>query len=171
MTPAGMPPIVALGGQRPYQVGIVVPDLEAAMRAYGPPSGAGDVWKLWTYDEQTLSERRFRGGAGTFSMLLALGGSDPQLELVQPLEGPSLYHEFLEQCGSGLHHMAFKVDDLAAATDAMEAAGFPLLQAGFGFGADGSGGFAYYDTVAALGYVTEAVEPPAVRREPHRTFP
>jgi methylmalonyl-CoA/ethylmalonyl-CoA epimerase len=170
MTPSGIPPIVALA-KHPYQVGIVVPDLEAAMRAYGPPSGAGDVWRLWTYGERLLSERRFRGSAGTFSMLIALGGSDPQLELIQPLEGPSLYHEFLAEGGSGLHHLAFRVNDLAAATDAMERAGFPLLQAGSGFGADGSGGFAYYDTVAALGYIAEAVEPPRVRREPDRTFP
>ena len=66
-----MPPIVALGGHRPYQVGIVVPDLEAAMRAYGPPRGAGDVWKIWTYDRRILSERRFRGSAGTFSVTLS----------------------------------------------------------------------------------------------------
>ena len=104
-------------------------------------------------------------------MLIALGGSDPQLELIQPLEGPSIYHEFLERSGSGLHHMAFRTTTSRPTTHAMERAGFPLLQAGFGFGADGSGGFAYYDTMAALGYIAEAVEPPAVRREPHRTFP
>ena len=170
MTPAGVPPLVSLAAH-PYQVGIVVPDLEAAMRAYGPPRGAGDVWRLWRYGEELLSDRRFRGSAGTFSMLIALGGSDPQLELIQPLEGPSIYHEHLERSGSGLHHLAFRVTDVAAATDEMERAGFGVLQSGYGFGADGSGGFAYYDTVAALGYIAEAVEPPRVRREPERVFP
>ncbi len=155
--------------RHPYQVGIVVPDLEAAMHAYGPPRGAGDVWRLWTYGER-LSERRFRGSAGTFAMLIALGGTDPQLEFIQPLEGPSIYHEHLEAGGSGLHHLAFSVTDVRAMTAEMERAGFGVLQSGYGFGADGSGGFAYYDTVAAIGYIAEAVEPPRVRREPERTF-
>jgi methylmalonyl-CoA/ethylmalonyl-CoA epimerase len=171
MTAPVIPPVVALGDSRPYQVGIVVPDLEAAMRAYGPARGAGDIWKLWTYDETVMSERRFRGSVGTFSMQIALGGSEPQLELIQPLQGPSLYHEYLEECGSGLHHLAFEVADIAAVISEMESAGFPLLQAGFGFGADGSGGFAYFDTKTALGYFAEAVHPPSVRREPERTFP
>jgi methylmalonyl-CoA/ethylmalonyl-CoA epimerase len=171
MTAPVMPPLVALGDSRPYQAGIVVPDLEAAMHAYGRPRGSGDVWRLWTYDENVLSERRFRGSAGTFSMQIALGGSDPQLELVQPLQGPSLYHEYLEERGSGLHHLAFQVADIATAISEMENAGFPVLQAGFGFGADGSGGFAYFDTKTALGYIAEAVQPPSVRREPERTFP
>jgi methylmalonyl-CoA/ethylmalonyl-CoA epimerase len=171
MTAPVRPPLVALGDSRPYQVGIVVPDLEAAMHAYGPPRGAGDVWKLWTYDETVMSERRFRGSAGTFSMQIALGGSGPQLELVQPLQGPSIYHEYLEEHGSGLHHLAFLVADIAATITEMENAGFPLLQAGFGFGADGLGGFAYFATETALGYTAEAVQPPNVRREPERTFP
>jgi catechol 2,3-dioxygenase-like lactoylglutathione lyase family enzyme len=165
------PPIVALGGAHPYQVGIVVPDLEAAMRAYGAPHGAGDVWKVWTYDENIMGERRYRGSSGTFSMRIALGGSDPQLELIQPLQGPSIYHEYLEERGCGLHHLAFRVPDLTTAIAEMEQAGFALLQAGFGFGADRSGGFAYFDTVRALGYVAEAVEPPHVRRDPEDTFP
>ena len=169
-TPA-RPPVIPLGGSHPYQVGIVVPDLDAAMRAYGAPCGAGDIWRLWTYDENILRERRYRGSSGTFSMRIALGGSDPQLELIQPLQGPSIYHEYLEERGCGLHHLAFRVSDITAAIAEMEQTGFPLLQAGFGFGADQSGGFAYFDTVRALGYVTEAVEPPRTRRDPEATFP
>lgn len=75
-TPA-RPPIVALGGSHPYQVGVVVPDLEAAMSAYGAPHGAGDVWKLWTYGENVLRERRYRGSSGTFSMRIALAAAGP----------------------------------------------------------------------------------------------
>jgi methylmalonyl-CoA/ethylmalonyl-CoA epimerase len=171
VTDPARPPVVALGDARPYQVGIVVPELDTAMRTYGTPRGAGDVWRLWTYDENTLRERRYRGSSGTFSMRIALGGSDPQLELIQPLRGPSIYHEYLAEHGSGLHHMAFKVADIAAAIAEMEQAGFPLLQAGYGFGADQSGAFAYFDTVAALGFVAEAVEPPLARRDPEETFP
>jgi methylmalonyl-CoA/ethylmalonyl-CoA epimerase len=147
------------------------PTLKPQCGPIGAPRGSGDVWKLWTYDENVLSERRYRGSSGTFSMRIALGGSDPQLELIQPLEGPSIYHEYLEQRESGLHHLAFQVSHINAAIAEMEQGGFPLLQAGFGFGADRSGAFAYFDTERTLGYVVEAVEPPSARRPPERTFP
>jgi hypothetical protein len=42
----------------------------------------------------------------------------------------------------------------------MERGGFATLQAGFGFAPGGRGGFAYFDTTAALGYLLEAVELP-----------
>jgi hypothetical protein len=41
----------------------------------------------------------------------------------------------------------------------MARAGFACLQHGYGFGADGSGGFAYFDTERELGYLVEALEP------------
>jgi catechol 2,3-dioxygenase-like lactoylglutathione lyase family enzyme len=166
-----VPPIVTMGGGRPYQVGIVVPDLEAAMRAYGPPVGAGDVWRVWTYDETVLRQRIYRGEDGSFAMRIALGGSEPQLELVEVLAGPSLYHEWWDRRRGGLHHLAFRVDDARAVIAEMERAGFELLQAGFGFGADGSGAFAYFDTTDALGYIAEAVEAPRERRPPERIWP
>lgn len=90
------------------------------------------------------------------------------IEYLQPLEGPSVYHEWLEAHGPGLHHLAFWVDSLDAAVEEMRGAGFELLQSGRGFGAEGDGGFAYFDTERELGVVYEAVEPPSVRREPER---
>jgi methylmalonyl-CoA epimerase len=38
-------------------------------------------------------------------------GSIP-IELIQPLEGPSNYKEFLEKHGEGLQHIAFAVDNM-----------------------------------------------------------
>lgn len=154
---------------RHYQVGIVVPDLEAALRT--SPRPADEPWRLWTYDGAVLSERIYRGRPGTFAVRIALGGTDPQLELMQPVAGPSIYDEWWDAGRGGLHHLGYRVDDVRAMIAAMEAAGFPLLQAGFGFGADGSGGFAYFDTTAALGYIAEAIELPRERRPPDRVWP
>ena len=104
-------------------------------------------------------------------MRLALGGSDPQVELIEPLEGPSAYHEWIDEHGYGFHHVGYYVADVRAVTVEMERAGFEVLMGGSGFGADGSGAFAYYDTVAVLGYVTEAIEVPARRHEPEALWP
>jgi hypothetical protein len=154
-----------MGGGRPYQIGVVVPDLDAGMRAHG------GEWRIWTYDEQVLARRIYRGAEGRFAMRIALATGDPQLELIQPLAGPSIYHEWWDDRRGGLHHLAFHVESAEAVIHEMERAGYPLLQAGSGFGADGSGAFAYFDTTAALGYIAEAVEWPRERRPPERTWP
>jgi methylmalonyl-CoA/ethylmalonyl-CoA epimerase len=149
------------------QIGIVVRDLDAAIERASRTFGSGP-WRVFTYSGETLSERTYRGRPGSFAVRIALNAQTPMIEFLQPLEGPSVYHEWLDTHGEGLHHLAFWVDSLDAAIDEMARAGFGLLQSGRGFGANGDGGFAYFDTQAVLGVVYEAVEPPKVRREPER---
>jgi hypothetical protein len=62
--------------------------------------------------------------------------------LIEPLDGPSLFAEHLAQCGEGLHHLWYDVDDLEAAVAAMAERGYAVLQSGRGVGAfgDGDGG-------------------------------
>ncbi|NED97447.1 VOC family protein [Phytoactinopolyspora alkaliphila] len=153
------------------QVGIVVRDLEeAAERWSAGHDPAAAVWRVWTYGPATLSAQTYRGAAAAYSMRIALLGRGPQVELVEPVDGPSLYHEWLDQHGPGVQHLGFHVPSVATAIMAMEEAGFRLLQSGTGTGADGTGGFAYFDTQARLGFVAEAIEVPRRRREPEHVI-
>ena len=147
------------------QIGIVVEDIDGAMRRYARIFDCGP-WHVYTYGPEIVKERTFRGAPGHFEMRLALAGGGPQLELIQPLTGPSLYHEWLERHGEGLHHIGMRVPDLNAGIRDMEERGFPVLQSGRGYGLDGDGGFAYLDTTAELGVILELIEVPARRREP-----
>ena len=147
------------------QIGIVTEDIEAAMRRYSRIFDCGP-WHVYTYGPAIVEEPTFRGAAGRFEMRLALAGSGPQLELIQPLTGPSLYHEWLERHGEGLHHIGMRVPDLDAGIRDMEQRGFVVLQSGRGYGLDGDGGFAYLDTTVELGVILELIEVPARRREP-----
>ena len=52
------------------------------------------------------------------------------LELIQPLTGNSIYDEFLEKKGEGIHHLAFFVDDVDAEVADMEKQGFKVIQTG-----------------------------------------
>jgi hypothetical protein len=147
------------------QIGIVVGDIDVAMHRYTRIFGCGP-WHLYTYGPAVVEDLTFRGAAAQFEMRLALAGSGPQLELIQPLTGPSLYHEWLERHGEGLHHIGMRVPDLDAGIRDMEQRGFAVLQSGRGYGLDGDGGFAYLDTAAELGVILELIEVPARRREP-----
>lgn len=112
------------------------------------------------FGPDSVEEMTVRGAPAAFSMRLAFHGNAPELELIQPLAGPSIYDEWLAAGAGGLHHLAVAVTSLERATAAMERAGFVTLQAGRGFVPAGRGGFAYFDTAAALGYLVEAVELP-----------
>jgi methylmalonyl-CoA/ethylmalonyl-CoA epimerase len=161
---------LAPAGLAADQIGILVEDLERGMERFGRLFACGE-WHVYTYGPGVLRDASFRGGPGHFAMRLALAGSGPQIELIQPLRGPSLYHEWMDEHGEGLHHVGTRVPDLAAGVREMEQRGFAVLQSGRGYGLDGDGGFAYLDTAAELGVTLELIEVPARRREPDAVVP
>lgn len=147
------------------QVGIIVSDLEHGARAFTALTGV-EHWNVYTYDERFIPEMTFRGGPGKFAMRIALGGSSPVVELIEPLRGPSIYHEWLAENTEGLHHIAVEVESLDRGIEAANSAGLQVLQSGRGYGLDGDGGFAYLDTYEQAGILVELIEIPARRRPP-----
>jgi methylmalonyl-CoA/ethylmalonyl-CoA epimerase len=157
-------------GSDPAQIGILVADLDAAMRAARDVAGLSP-WMVYEMSAAAARTWEYRGRPGTFSMLAALHGESPQVELVQALTGPSIYDEWITDHGHGLHHIAFLVDDLAVSVADMGGAGFPVIQQGRGHGLAGDGGHAYFDTLESLGILVEAIERPVDRRPPDRWWP
>ena len=146
------------------QVGILVTDLDTAIDLYGRAFGI-EEWHCYHYDQEFLPWSRMGEEEGAFAMKLAMGGSNPQVELIQPLAGPSIYEDFIQGGRMGLHHIGVFVDSLDAAIALMTESGYRVTQTGRGYGLAGDGGFAYFDTDRDLGVVIEAIEVPA-RRKP-----
>jgi len=161
--------VAALGGRPIGQVGIVVHDLERALHHYSDGWGLGP-WIGYLYGPATVPELTYRGEPGRYAMRLALAGQAPQVELIEPLEGPSIYHEWLET-REGLHHVGIYVESVDDAVASMAEAGYALLQSGAGYGLDGDGGYAYFDTERDFSIVVEAIEVPKRRREPDFVWP
>jgi methylmalonyl-CoA/ethylmalonyl-CoA epimerase len=159
-----------LDGRGPSQVGILVDDLESALSRYDSLWGGGP-WRCFRYGADTIPVVTYRGEPGRYSIWLAINQTTPQIELIHPVAGPSIYDEWIDRRGLGLHHLGFWVDSLDEAVSAMEAAGYPLLQSGSGYGLDGDGGYAYFDTEHDFDAVLEAIEVPARRREPDFVWP
>ena len=147
----------------PAQIGILVPDLAKGIKQWSAILGRED-WRVYTYGPDVVPELTYRGKPGTFSMRLALIGADPQVELIEALEGPSLYHEWIEEHGYGQHHIGFWVDSYDDVIAQCAESGVGVTQTGRGYGVNGDGGFAYLDTLESLGVILEAIEVPAVRR-------
>ena len=157
-----------LGGRSIGQVGILVRDLEEALPRYAALWPGAGPWLVYTYGPDFLPSFHYRGEPATCSMRIALSAGAPQIELIQPLGGgPSVYDGY----GSGFHHVGVLVESLDEATAAMTRAGYETIQWGAGYGLDGDGGFAYFDTVSELGIIVEAIEVPKRRREPELIWP
>lgn len=142
-----------LAGHPVTQLGFVVSDLDAAMRAFG-----GD-WLHLEARPDIYSDVTYHRGESRLDHSVALRtGTSPQLELILPGESPNVWKEWLDAGREGIHHLAVELDAPLAVADEMAAAGFPLVQSGR-FGGDGE--FAYYDAVALCGVYVEALRFPS----------
>ena len=152
------------------QVAVVVRDLDASMKKYVEEFGIGP-WNVYTFSPDWI-QMTFRGREQGYTMKLALAQvGEMMYELIEPVKGPNTYEEFLDEHGEGLHHLGYFVDDIDAAIEQMEKAGYQILQSGRGFGTNDDGAYAYFETESALGHIIEAIELPQELPPPERTFP
>ena len=151
--------VPSLEGLAPFQIAFVVRDIERAARELDRRLSAGP-WRGWLFGPQGEG-REYRGSPAEWTLRLALNDRSPQFELIEPVDGPSIHADWLEERGEGFHHVAYVVESLERTTAEMAAAGHPAIARIHSFGAAGDGAAAYFDTAAALGFLVEAVEPPA----------
>jgi methylmalonyl-CoA/ethylmalonyl-CoA epimerase len=152
------------------QCALIVRDLDDAVRRWVEDLGIGP-WTGYRLGPERLKEMRYHGKEGRFSFRHALAWQgDVQFELIEPLEGESIFADHLETRGEGMHHIGKYVPDHAAAVELAIAAGFMPLQSARGFGAEGDGAFAYFQPPGLL-LVVELIEAPKVRIEPEFVYP
>lgn len=144
--------------QKIDQICVVVRDVRKAMKAYWETVGIGP-WKLYEYGGEHLEEMSYHGKPANFKFLMALTTvGDVGFELIQPLEGDSIYQDFLDKYGEGVQHLQMVVDDIDKAMAAAEANGIPIIQFGRRHKGAGMPGFAYLDTEESLHTTFEFVQ-------------
>lgn len=112
------------------QVAVVVDDLYKAMKNYYEIYGIGP-WKVYTFNNSTVSDMIIKDKPVNYSMKLSLCDiGNVQWELIQPLDDKSIYYEFLKQHGSGLHHVAFAVNDYSETVNYFKQKNIGTLQGG-----------------------------------------
>src|SRR6185312_11741845 len=80
-----------------------------------------------------------------------------RIELLQPTSPASSVARFLAKRGEGLHHIALRVDDLAAAVERIEAQGMRLVTPAIQTGAGGHR-YVFVHPASAGGVLIELVE-------------
>lgn len=101
------------------QVGFVVKDLEAAIKAYEPMFGPFNIM------EPGETEFDYRGTPEKSEIRLAFGKSgDIEIELIEWVSGKTPHKEFLDAGGEGMQHLRFIVQGLEAKIIEAEAFGY-----------------------------------------------
>lgn len=97
--------------QTPVQIAWVTHDLDATEAALTALLGA-KKWIRMPDIHFAPDACTHRGSPADFVAHISLSyAGDTQIELIQPVSGTSLYSEFLEQSGSGLHHVSVTAPD------------------------------------------------------------
>ena len=138
------------------QIGMVVRDIEEVARNYWEIFGIGP-WETYLWEPPLVYDRKYYGKPSPAREKIAfVRVGDVQLELVQPVEGDSIYRDFLEEHGEGLHHFNFLVDDVDATAARLTEPGFPSIQGAHYGPAEYRNGFSYHP-IEPLRTIWEAV--------------
>jgi|Deesub1362B_J571_1020462.scaffolds.fasta_scaffold00003_543 hypothetical protein len=76
-----------------------------------------------------------------------------QIELIEA-GGESIYKEFTDRRGSGIHHLGIYVDDIEDAISRFEEIGIDVIQSGEIYGVK----WAYLNTEEELGFILEVIQ-------------
>ena len=97
-------------------------------------TSAFSVYEVYQKPTSTVHKSRFNH--------TDIGANKLDVEFISPVEGDSIYRDFLNKNGEGIHHIAFMVDDLDAETDKLVARGIPVITS---VKRSTGRGFAYFD--------------------------
>ena len=125
-------------------VGVAVEDLDAALALYTESLGLPLVHR------ETVSEQ------GVEAALLDIGHS--HVELLQPLGPETPVGKYLARRGPGLHHVAYRVDDVEATLAELAQAGLRLIDERPRTGIRGSR-VAFLHPASTGGVLTELTQP------------
>ena len=127
-------------------IGVATDDLDAALALYEGTFG------MPVAHRETVSEQ------GVEAVLLDVG--DCHVELLRPLGDDTPVGKFLARKGPGLHHVAYRVDDIDAALASLKEQGVELIDSEPRIGIRQSR-VAFLHPRASGGVLTEIVEPAA----------
>ena len=124
-------------------IGIAVKDLQTAIPYYE------DVLGLKCYNIEEIADQKVK------TAFFKVGQT--KLELLEPTSEESAVAKFIEKKGEGVHHIAFRVDDVANALAECESKGIQLIDKAPRKGAEGLN-IAFLHPKSTAGVLTEFCE-------------
>jgi hypothetical protein len=153
------------------QIAVVCHDLQKTMEMYTELLGWGP-WNVYRHEPPRLHHTEVRGEAVPYTMLGAeTHVGDMGFELLQPLEGPSIYKEWLESHGQGLHHVAVMLNDFEESTELQRRFAEQRMKVLMGGRIGETIEFYYLDTEPQLKIILESGSGHAIDLVPDYVYP
>jgi hypothetical protein len=157
-TTGSSPSAVTRSFRTAVQIGVVVRDLEQSMAALADVFGIGPFRVVECPPPGREQQQFHRGEPARFRTRQAFADLGTiELELIQPLEGKTIWADVLSERGPGIHHIRFNVPDHAQLSAYLKDKGVSKTQEGAGI-RDGSY-WVNYDTERLVGFVVEVLQP------------
>jgi hypothetical protein len=140
------------------QIGVIVEDLDRTIQALTEIFGIGPFRTIaWPPAERTDIQRFYHGQPADFTARMAFTELGPvELELIQPLDGESIWADFLKERGPGIHHIRFNVSDLQPVSEYLAGHGIGVAQMGSGIRPGTA--WANFDTESLVGFTIEVMK-------------
>lgn len=168
----GKEPLIPFLKRGVTQVAWVVEDLDKSVKEFYETFGIGP-WHYYRYGSPLLTMMRRRGKETSYCMITAVADAGTtRMELIQPIEGDTIFHEFVLKNGYGkVQHFGIAIENMQEALEIARKAGIDVTMEGSGYGLDGDGYFAYLDTEGLIGITLELMERPKRRHKPYKIYP
>jgi len=127
--------------ERISHLGLAVKDLDAAIQLYEQVFGLR-IAHRWVAEADRMEAATFRVG-------------ELEIELMQPLEEDSPIGRFIARRGEGIHHIAYRVEDVAEALNRAREAGVATIDQAPRAGGDGRTRIAFLHPRSTFGVLTE----------------
>ncbi|MEA5014782.1 MAG: VOC family protein [Candidatus Limiplasma sp.] len=139
------------------QIGFVVRDLEKTKQQVARFLGV-EVPPTVSSGEYAVTQTVYKGepAPDTACTMAFFYFGNVQVEFIQPNEGPSVWRDFLETKGEGVHHFAFRVQGSQEYTRRCEEWGMVMEQKGEYRG--GNGRYVYMNALEDLKIFIEMLE-------------
>jgi len=140
-------PFTSIGAVRAVVQNIEKASQELSSLGIGPFSLPRQVYTHFEYKGKVVdTEVKF--------LITDMGGVD--FELIEPVKGPSIWQDFLDRKGEGLHSLGFFVENIDQEEENLTRQGLAIIQKG----RSSQGGFSYFDTDRIGGVAFDLTQKP-----------
>jgi hypothetical protein len=141
-------------------VGVVVKDLGRTLDTLTNVFGIGP-FKIVDFPPKGTDEdieMTYYGKPADFTAKFCFAKmGDIELEIIQPISGKSVWFDFLEKHGEGIHHLKYEVPDLEETKQYLNEYNLKMIQSGSAVGVNKGKTWAYFGTEDKAGFVIEVL--------------
>jgi len=155
-----------LGEKKINHVGVIVSDIDAAVRRAWHEFGVGP-WRLDAIGENV--PMWYCGKPTQVIQRMAFGNiGELFVEMIQPVSGDSCMMDFLKEAGGGMHHIGFiceNQEEMEETAIYLRKCGYQEIHLAREVGPMGDGDAYFFDTRETLGFILEVSAPITITQE------